>query len=133
LRLLLDTHSLLWWLTGDRRLKASERDAIADPASIVHVSAASVWEIAIKASLGRIEVKVDLARELAADHLLELPIRWQHARAAGALPRHHDDPFDRMLIAQARTEGLHLVSYDPAFRDYDVPLLPARRPAADRG
>jgi PIN domain nuclease of toxin-antitoxin system len=126
-RLLLDTHSLLWWLTGNRRLQAAERQAISDPASFVHVSAASIWEISIKASLGRIEVKADLQREMEANQFLELPIQWRHARAAGTLPRHHSDPFDRMLIAQAQTESLHLVTYDPRFRDYDVQLLPARR------
>lgn len=124
MRLLLDTHTLIWWLTGDRRLRAPERGAIADPESIVHVSAASIWEIAIKQSLGRIELNADLSREMEESAILELPIRWPHARAAGALPRHHEDPFDRMLIAQARSENLALVSYDPAFRDYDVTLLP---------
>ena len=124
MRLLLDTHVLIWWLTGDRRLRGSERGAIADPESIVHVSAASTWEIAIKRSLGRIEVTADLEPELDANAFLELPIRWRHARAAGALPRHHEDPFDRMLIAQARIENLSLVSYDSALRDYDVALLP---------
>jgi PIN domain nuclease of toxin-antitoxin system len=118
---------LIWWLTGDRRLKAPERGTIADPESIVHVSAASIWEIAIKQSLGRIELNADLSREMEENALLELPIRWRHARAAGALPRHHRDPFDRMLIAQAQTENLAIVSYDFAFRDYDVPLLPASR------
>lgn len=78
----------------------------------------------IKQSLGRIELTADLAREMEENALLELPIRWPHARAAGALPRHHEDPFDRMLIAQARSENLALVSYDSAFRDYDVTLLP---------
>jgi PIN domain nuclease of toxin-antitoxin system len=108
-------------------LKAEERRAISDPASMVYVSAATLWEIAIKARLGRIEVKADLPRELEANRFLELPIHWRHARTAGALPPHHGDPFDRMLIAQAQTESLHLVSYDPQFRDYDVQLLPARR------
>lgn len=125
MRLLLDTHTLIWWLTDDRRLKARERGTIADPESIVHVSAATIWEIAIKQSLGRIELKVDLSKELVVNDLLELPIRWHHARAAGALPRHHEDPFDRMLIAQAQLENLALVSYDPALRDYDVSVLPA--------
>ncbi len=124
MRLLLDTHALIWWFTADRRLRATERPAIADPEAVVYVSAAAIWEIAIKASLGRIEVKGDLAQEMEESAFLELPIRWGHARAAGALPRHHEDPFDRMLIAQARVESLTLVSYDPAFRDYEVTLLP---------
>ncbi len=124
MRLLLDTHTLIWWVSGDRRLRSAEREAIADPEAIVHVSAASIWEIAIKQGLGRIELNADLSREMEQSALLELPIRWHHARAAGALPRHHEDPFDRVLIAQARVENLALVSYDPAFRDYEVTLLP---------
>lgn len=125
MRLLLDTHVLIWWLTNDRRLRASERSVIADPNAIVHVSSACIWEIAIKRSLGRIELEADLESELSANGFLELSIRWRHADEAGTLPRHHDDPFDRMLIAQARAENLALLSYDPAFRDYDVTLFPS--------
>ena len=126
MRLLLYTHALLWWTTDDKRLKDREREAIADEDAIVWVSAASIWEISIKASLGRIELdNVELRRELDRNNFLELPIHWQHAEAAGSLPRHHDDPFDRMLIAQAQTEQLVLVSYDRAFREYDVPLSPS--------
>ena len=126
MRLLLDTHTLLWWLTADRRLKQTERKAIADPDTVVHVSAASVWEIAIKKGLGRIRVdEAALEREIAGGDFVELPIRWQHACAVSGLPRHHDDPFDRMLIAQARVERLVLVSYDDLFGRYDVSLLPS--------
>ena len=125
MRLLLDTHTLLWWTTDDKRLKASERQAIADDDAMVWVSAASVWEIAIKARLGRLELDdVDLGRELERNNFLEMPILWRHAEVAGSLPQHHHDPFDRMLIAQAQTEQLTIVSYDRAFRDYDVPLAP---------
>ena len=124
MRLLLDTHALIWWLTGDRRLKASERGAIADSESIVHVSAASIWEIAFKESLGRINVQADLEREAEEDGFLELPIRWRHARAAGALPRHHEDPFDRMLVAQARIENLVSSATIQPSETYDVTLLP---------
>jgi PIN domain nuclease of toxin-antitoxin system len=125
LRLLLDTHVLLWWLRDDRRLKSPERSAIADPDAIVHVSAATIWEVAIKKGLGRLDVDAQaLEREVEAGAMVELPIRWRHARAVAALPRHHDDPFDRLLLAQAQIEALVLVSYDTAFRRYDVPLLP---------
>ncbi len=125
MRLLLDTHVLLWWLRDDRRLKSPERRAIADPDAVVHVSAASVWEIAIKKSLGRLDVDEEaLEREMETGAMIELPVRWRHARAVAALPRHHEDPFDRLLLAQARLEALVVVSYDPAFRRYDVPLLP---------
>jgi PIN domain nuclease of toxin-antitoxin system len=126
LKLLLDTHALLWWTTDDGRLKAREREAIEDERAIVWVSAASLWEVSIKASLGRIDLgDVDLPRELERSLFLELPIQWSHAERAGSLPRHHDDPFDRMLIAQAQAEQLVLVSYDRAFHDYDVALMPA--------
>jgi len=125
LRLLLDTHALLWWLLGDRRLSRELCGVIADPNSVVHVSAANFWEISIKESLGRLDLRgVDLETEVQADGFVELPILSRHALAAGRLPRHHDDAFDRMLIAQARTENLTLLSLDRAFRDYDVQLLP---------
>lgn len=128
MRLLLDTHALIWWLTDDERLGPKERDAIADSETIVHVSAANLWEISIKASLGRIEVDADeLTARLEENAFVELPISWSHAVRAGSLPRHHDDPFDRMLIAQAQEEQLILVSYDGAFADYDVELMPAPR------
>jgi PIN domain nuclease of toxin-antitoxin system len=127
LRLLLDTHALLWWASDDHRLKPPERDAIGSEDSVVWVSASSIWEISIKRTLGRIELgQAELERELERSNFLELPIAWRHAESAGSLPRHHDDPFDRMLIAQAQAEQLVLVSYDPAFRDYDVALAPAR-------
>ena len=126
MRLLLDTHALLWWASDDNRLKPPERDAIGAEDSVVWVSAASIWEISIKRRLGRIElVHADLERELQRGNFLELPIAWRHAESAGSLPGHHDDPFDRMLIAQAQAEQLVLVSYDPAFHDYDVALAPA--------
>lgn len=127
MRLLLDTHVLLWWFGDDRRLKGPERAAIANPDAIVHVSGATAWEIAIKKTLGRLDVDIDvLEREIDASGMVELPIRWRHAGAVGALPRHHEDPFDRMLVAQAQLEGLIVVSYDAALRKYDVPLLPPR-------
>ena len=126
MRLLLDTHVLLWWLADDRRLKGPERRAIADAETLVYVSAATVWEIAIKKGLGRLDVDTEvLQRELESGAMIELPVRWRHAKSTGALPRHHEDPFDRLLVAQAQAEGLVLVSYDAAFRDYDVAVLPA--------
>ena len=127
MRLLLDTHALIWWAVDDTRLRKSERDAIADRTSEIWVSAASFWEISIKASLGRIELDQEaLEQEARANNFLELPISWRHAEAAGSLPRHHDDPFDHMLIAQAQVEQLVLITYDGAFREYDVPLAPKR-------
>lgn len=127
MKLLLDTHVLLWWYAEDRHLKPSEREAIAHADAIVHVSAATVWEIALKRIAGRIQVdEEELARRLETDGFIELPVRGRHARIAAALPRHHGDPFDRMLVAQAQLEGLTLISYDPVFPKYDVSLLPLR-------
>ena len=126
MRLLLDTHVLLWWLADDRRLKNPERVAIADAEASVYISAATLWEIAITKQSRRLDVDIDaLERELAAGALVELPVRWAHANAVAGLPQHHDDPFDRMLLAQAQVEGLVLVSYDARFREYGVALLPS--------
>lgn len=92
------------------------------------MSAASIWEISIKRRLGRIEIDGGgLRRELERNTFLELSIDWKHAELAGSLPRHHEDPFDRMLIAQAKAEQLVLVSYDSAMRDYDVSLAPSTK------
>lgn len=124
MRLLLDTHVWIWWLVGDRRLPASLQERIGDPATVVHVSAASVWEMSIKEALGRLDLgEVDLAAEIAADDFLELPIRAAHALRAGRLPDRHDDPFDRMLVAQAKAEGLTLVTADRILRDYEVDVV----------
>jgi PIN domain nuclease of toxin-antitoxin system len=126
MRLLLDTHVLLWWLADDRRLKSPERHVIAHRDALVYVSAVSIWEITIKKGLGRLELDNEvLERELETGDMNELPVRWRHAKIAGALPTHHQDPFDRMLIAQAQTEGLTLVTYDRAFQPYDVAVLPS--------
>jgi PIN domain nuclease of toxin-antitoxin system len=124
-KLLLDSHAFLWWLTEDSKLGTSAREVVADPSSIVHVSAATIWELAIKASLGKLELgDSDLVEEIGENDFVDLPMTARHARAAATLPRHHDDPFDRMLIAQARLEGLTVVTRDPAFRSYGIPILP---------
>ena len=124
MRLLLDTHALLWWL-ADESLPARTREAIADPVNLVAVSAASAWEISIKKALGKLAAPDDLADQLEAGGFEPLPISVAHAIAAGHLPRHHEDPFDRMLIAQALAEGLTIVTRDKRFDDYGVPLLAA--------
>jgi PIN domain nuclease of toxin-antitoxin system len=91
---------------------------------VVHVSAASLWEISLKQALGRLEIDdADLVTELGADGFVELPVSARHAWLAERLPRHHDDPFDRMLVAQAQAEGLVLVSANPELAIYDVQLL----------
>jgi PIN domain nuclease of toxin-antitoxin system len=123
-RLLLDTHALLWWL-ADEGLSTQGRDAIADPANVVVVSAVSAWEISVKKALGKLAAPDDLEHQVQAGGFLPLPISIAHGIAAGQLDRHHEDPFDRMLIAQARAEGLTIVTRDKRFADYDVALLPA--------
>jgi len=123
-RLLLDTHAFVWWLTDDPALGAAARTAIADPAAVIYVSAATIWEISIKSQLGRIEVlDADLVAEISANDFAELPIAARHADRAGRLPPHHADPFDRMLVAQAQLEGLVCVTRDSAFEAYGVPIL----------
>jgi PIN domain nuclease of toxin-antitoxin system len=122
-RLLLDTHVLLWWLADDRSLGGEARSGISDPASSVFVSAATVWEISIKQALGRLEAPSDLLRQIELNHFEPLSITVSHAYTAGALPRHHDDPFDRMLVAQAMKENLVLLTRDPRMSRYGVETL----------
>ena len=125
MRLLLDTHALLWWLGDDPRLGAAVREQIADPQVEVSVSAASAWEIAIKQALGRLEIRADLPSALAASGFRELPITIADALMAGSLPRHHRDPFDRILVAQALREGCTIVTADPDIALYGAPVLAA--------
>lgn len=125
MRLLLDTHVLLWWLEDDVRLSARARRAIADAGSDIWVSAASVWECAIKQRIGRLRVVERLLENISANGFEPLPITFAHAASAGTLPRHHGDSFDRMLVAQAQLEGLTLVSRDARLAPYGVSLLRA--------
>jgi len=123
-RLLLDTHAFLWWLAEDTKLSKEASEAITDTTSLVHVSAVTVWEIAIKANLGKIDLAgADMEYEIAANGFVELPITARHALRAGSLPRHHDDPFDRMLIAQAQLEDLIIITHDKAFLLYGISSL----------
>lgn len=118
--LLLDTHALLWWLRGDE-IDSGAHAAIADPDNLVAVSAVSIWEIAIKESLGKLRVEGgSLFEQLSVSRFESLPITHLHADRAGRLPLHHRDPFDRMLVAQAQIEQLSVVTRDPAFGSYDV-------------
>lgn len=121
MRFLLDTHVLLWAVLNDPRLTATQAEAISK--GEIYLSAASVWEIGIKRALGKLAVPDELF-DIAVDAgCRPLPITWAHAEAAAALPRHHADPFDRMLIAQARCESLHLASSDMRLATYDVDLV----------
>jgi PIN domain nuclease of toxin-antitoxin system len=124
-RLLLDTHVLLWWFNEPEVLTPESVEAISDEASVVYVSAVTIWEAAIKAALGKLRGTDDLVARVRAQRLDELAIELDHAAAAAVLPPHHTDPFDRMLVAQAQHEGLTLVTRDPRIGSYDVALLAA--------
>jgi PIN domain nuclease of toxin-antitoxin system len=120
--LLLDTRVFLWWRGEPARLPADIREAIAK-AEEVFVSAASVWEAAIKISLGRLEVPDTIEAGVVASGFAKLPIAMSHAEGVAALPLHHRDPFDRLLVAQAKAEGLTLVTHDRLMEPYGVPIL----------
>lgn len=121
--LLLDTHILLWWLADDPKLPAWAREAIADPETPCFVSAATLWEIGIKRDLGKLDAPDVSATLVAEEGFLALPISLEHAERAAALPPIHRDPFDRMLIAQAHSEALRLVTVDGRFAEYGTALL----------
>jgi PIN domain nuclease of toxin-antitoxin system len=122
LNLLLDTHVLLWWLAASERLSRKARQAIVE-SDQTYVSAASIWEISIKVARGRLLVHGDLETHLATNHFVALPVTVAHAIAAGRLPRHHGDPLDRMLIAQASIESLTLLTADERQAAYDIPVI----------
>ncbi len=123
--LLLDAHAVLWWLADDPTLHPAARSAIADPANDVLVSAASIWEIAIKRALGKLDAPTGLAAACSQAGFSVLPITGEDAERAGALPAHHRDPFDRMLVAQADRVGALVVSRDGVFATYGTHVLPA--------
>lgn len=123
-RLLLDTHTFLWWL-NDSPVQPSARDAIANPRNDIFVSAVSAWEVSIKQSLGKLTAPSDVGEQIPANGFQPLPISVAHGLAAGALPPHHSDPFDRMLIAQAKLEQLTVVTRDHRFSSYGISVLDA--------
>ena len=126
-KLLLDTHALVWWVTGSDRLGAQAKTELTDRGNEVVLSAASAWEIATKTRLGRLSegqtILIGLDRVVRELHLTELPITRQHASVAGSFTMSHRDPFDRMLAAQAATEGARLVTVDPAFADFPISVI----------
>jgi PIN domain nuclease of toxin-antitoxin system len=120
-RLLLDTHILLWWLSDDRKLATGARETIANPNNDVLVSSVSAWEISIKTALGRLDIELDdLEDAIAKTGFRPLPITLRHAITAGRLPNVHRDPFDRMLVAQASVEEVRVVSHDRVFERYGL-------------
>lgn len=123
--LLLDTHVVLWAFSQPDQLSPAVRRDITDPRNVVWVSAATIWEVEIKRALGKLRAP-DGLHALCVDRGFDaLDISFEHAVAAGSLPAHHADPFDRMLIAQAMVEGAQIVTADPEFRRYDVEVVAA--------
>jgi len=125
LNLLLDTHVFLWLAGGIQPLSQRAVEAMTDPGNVVYVSAATAWEIAIKRGMRKLTAPHDLAAEIERLRFKALPITIAHAEAVAALPRVHNDPFDRLLLAQAVTEELHLVTRDAVMREYAVPIIRA--------
>ena len=125
-RLLLDTHTFIWALTDDPELGTFARSLLVDAGNEIYVSAASVWEAGIKSALGKWSIPLDLEEAIDAFGAKPLPISPYHAKMAANLPLHHMDPFDRMIIAQAQTEGLTIVSCDSQFSNYPVALINAK-------
>jgi len=124
-RLLLDTHVLLWWLSDDTRLGPIARQVIGDPRNHVYISAASAWEISIKKALGKLAAPDDIDVIVEERGFEKLPISVFHGDQAGALPDYHKDPFDRMLVAQAQSEGLVVVTSDEKITRYGVRTMKA--------
>lgn len=124
-RLLLDTNTLLWWLSDSPSLGASAREAIIEPRNEVYVSAASTWEISIKRAIGKLKAPDDMDSIVEEEGMLKLPITLFHGDQAGSLPDIHKDPFDRMLIAQAQAEGLVIITADSMFQQYNIRLMAA--------
>ena len=125
MKLLLDTHALLWTLIAPKRLSAAAAAAIEDGANETFVSVVSAWEIEIKRAKGKLPVSVPLSDALAEQRFKTLPVTLSYVLAVESLPRRHRDPFDRMLIAQAKLEGMTLVTSDREVRHYPVATLPA--------
>ena len=123
MEILLDTHMLLWWLADDSRLSRKARAFIADPANMPTVSAASAWEIAIKQALGKIAMDGILEEAVHEQGFAMLPVTFPHAAETLTLPTIHRDPFDRMLVAQARVENLPLLTVDPHVLQYPANVI----------
>jgi PIN domain nuclease of toxin-antitoxin system len=123
MRLLIDTHIFLWWDRQLRRLSRPLRAAIEDEDNEIYLSAASVWEIAVKRTLGKLNFGGTIVDAVADLGFGILPVTGTHAEHAGGLPRHHNDPFDRLIIAQAYLEGMVLGTQDPMLRPYAISIL----------
>jgi PIN domain nuclease of toxin-antitoxin system len=128
LKFLLDTHALIWWLDDDDRLGADARELIADPANDVHVSVASLWEIAVKVRAGKLKAEIGaIEREIGREAFYRLDITPRHLEVLMSVPMHHRDPFDHLLIAQASAEGMPLMTADAQLAAYSVDRIAADR------
>ncbi|MBU4316629.1 MAG: type II toxin-antitoxin system VapC family toxin [Proteobacteria bacterium] len=123
MNLLLDTHVLLWWLDESPSLSVKAREAIANSDNLVVLSAATLWEIRIKQSLDKLKIPPDFYSVVQQQKFDLLPITHKHAYGIGDFPYHHRDPFDRILISQAKIENLTIITHDAIFKKYPVPLL----------
>jgi len=124
-RLLIDSHVIIWWLLFPDRLSSSTIDLLKNPEHDLFLSSATVWELGIKIAKGHLHIPADYPERLLMDGFTELTVQIIHAQKAATLPFHHSDPFDRMLIAQALTEGLTLLTSDRTVTRYDVPTIQA--------
>lgn len=125
MKVLLDTNALIWWFDNFERLGSGAYQTIADPTNEIFVSMVSFWEIAIKSTVGKIAIRSAIEDRLESERFVLLPITLDHVREVKALPLIHRDPFDRMLIAQAKTENLVIVTADRRFAEYDIGVMPA--------
>ncbi len=125
MRILLDTHILIWWLSNDSRLSPSALSLLAEPTNTIFLSAASLWEIRIKQSIGRLRLPRSFDQALEQQGFEALSVNFSHTAALAMIPKLHKDPFDRMLLAQAISEKLQLLSADSALHAYGSPVLPA--------
>jgi PIN domain nuclease of toxin-antitoxin system len=125
LRLLLDTHTLLWWLDGGKKLSSESRAAIANPENEIFVSAVSAWEIVLKKSIGKLRAPANLDAELQTHEFTKLPILFSHISELEKLPWIHKDPFDRILLAQSVAENLRVITRDPHILAYPFAFVKA--------
>ncbi|GAA5480818.1 type II toxin-antitoxin system VapC family toxin [Haloferula sargassicola] len=123
MRILLDSHALLWWMDDPQRVRPEARQAISDPSNLVFASAASVWELGLKVSKGKLRLPLDFHTRFAENGIEAMPFTGSHAMASTALPAIHGDPFDRALIAQCQLESLTLATRDSILADYGIAVL----------
>lgn len=127
MKYLLDTHTFLWWITDNELLSDRAREVIRNGRNTILLSAASGWEIAIKAGLGRLELpdrpEVVIPEQMSLNDIQGLPVQMSHALRVHSLPQHHRDPFDRMLVAQCQLEEIPIITSDPEISKYDVEII----------